>query len=240
MSTIYCSLLQTKSHVRGAAQWAAVFQPNNAEMTINSTQQHEAPGAAAGGAGDANIIKAWTTDFGLQPIKPPKHQRHKRQSIRRKRMQMFDEAASEAEDKRSGSLEESAKAQLCRMINGSVVENRSPAGCDTAANCRCFKSSFDSFVMFSSFSGRMERRTNRCLLHVGALFFVCRSLYWEIQPGTSSWGLLDVLEKGLDWKLPTFIRKKSGDGIAGENNWCSHSQKYEYAWWSVRLLIAVN
>lgn len=80
----------------------------------------------------------------------------------------LDESASEVEDKRSGSLEGSAKGQLRRVINGSVSENRRRAGCDTAANCRRFKSSFDSFVIFSGFSGRMERSTNRCCSHVGA------------------------------------------------------------------------
>lgn len=124
----------------------------------------------------------------------------------------LDESASEVEDKRSGSLEGSAKAQLRRVINGSVSENRRRAGCDTAANCRRFKSSFDSFVIFSGFSGRMERSTNRCCSHVGA-FPPPLLLHWEIKLETSSPGPLGVLEMGLDWEPPTFIMQNQGIGL---------------------------
>lgn len=127
----------------------------------------------------------------------------------------LDESASEVEDKRSGSLEGSAKAQLRRVINGSVSENRRRAGCDTAANCRRFKSSFDSFVIFSGFSGRMERSTNRCCSHVGAspppplitLGDKARNQF------TRSLG---CSRNGIGLGASYFYHEKSGDWIVGK------------------------
>lgn len=171
--TISCSLLQTKSQVQIAAREAAVVQPRNMEATINSTQQREAPGAAAGGVDGAKKKlskrddRFWT--LSNQGVRHP-HDKGSQLDTKGCRCVNLGESASEVEDKRSGSLEGSAKAQLRRVINGSVSENSRRAGCDTAANCRCFKSSFDSFVIFSGFSGRMERSTNRCRSHVGAFF----------------------------------------------------------------------
>lgn len=142
----------------------------------------------------------------------------------------LDESASEVEDKRSGSLEGSAKAQLRRVINGSVSENSRRAGCDTAANCRRFKSSFDSSVIFSGFSGRMERSTNRCRSHVGAFlsFFFLPLITLGDKAENQFRRSHGSCRNGIGLGASYFYQEKTRGLDSSNNSWHSHPRMYEY------------
>lgn len=90
----------------------------------------------------------------------------------------LDESTGEVEDKRSGSPEGSAKAQLRCVINESVSENGHCAGCGTAANCCCFKSSCNSFVIFSCFLAGMQEVLIGTV-HMWVLFRII--LHWQVK-----------------------------------------------------------